>query len=134
MVGLSTQEIDERVASLFQLDTLSLDRYLETVCRKTHLGPEQELMLAVLEDAVNTFQKYIATRDEKAKRLFREAEDWILLQEESDWLFSFDNICETLGLNPGHIREELVRWGYHRLREQGRVRLRVDRSRYAFRN
>jgi len=110
MVGLSTEELDK--ASLFQPDTVSPAQYLETVRRKTHLEAEQELMLAVLEDAVTCFQGYFAARDKTKTRLFREAEDWILQQKKSNWLFSFDNVCETLGLNPGYIREGLLRWDY----------------------
>ncbi len=73
------------------------------------------LMLAVLEDGVICFQKYISTRDEKGKKLLSEAEEWVLMEQNGDWLFSFDNICETLGLNPGYIREGLQRWRHHRL-------------------
>ncbi len=134
MVGLSTKEIDERVASLFQPDTVLPPQYLETVCRKTHLEAEQELMLVILEDAVTCFQKYFAARDKTETRLFREAEEWILLQGKSDWLFSFDNICETLDLSPAYIREGLLRWRHFWLRERDRVRRRVNRSRYASRN
>jgi len=126
-------EIVERVASL-QPDTVSPAQYLETVCRKTYLEAEQKLMLAVLEDAVTCIQGYFAARDKKKARLFCEAEDWILQQEMSDWLFSFDNVCETLGLNPGYIREGLLRWQQFRFRERDRVRLRVNRSRYTSRN
>ncbi len=96
--------------------------YLEVVCKKTHLDAEQELMLAVLEDAITCFQVHFAARDKKKTRLFRKAEEWILLQEKSNWLFSFDNICETLGLNPGYIRERLLHWRDHQLREQDRVK------------
>ena len=134
MVGLSTKEIDERVASLFQPDTVLPPQYLETVCRKTHLEAEKELMLAVLEDAVTCFQGYFAARDKKEARRFREAEEWILQQDKSDWLLPFDNVCETLGLNPDYIREGLLRWRYFRFRVRDRVRLRVNRSRYASRN
>ncbi len=109
MVGLNTEELDKRVASLFQPDTVSPAQYLETVCRKTHLEAEQELMLAVLEDAITCFQVHFAARDKQKTRLFRKAEEWILLQEKSNWLFSFDKVCETLGLNPGYIREGLLR-------------------------
>ncbi len=122
MVGLSTEELDKRVASLFQPDTVSPAQYLETVRRKTHLAADQELMLAVLEDAITCFQVHFAARDKKKTRLFRKAEEWILLQEKSNWLFSFDKVCETLGLNPGYIREGLLHWRDHRLREQDRVK------------
>ncbi len=110
MVTLSTEEINERVAALFQPDTLLRAQYLETVRSKTHLEAEKELMLAVLEDAVTCFQKYFAAQDKIGTSLFHTAEEWILQQGKSNWLFSFDNVCETLGLNPGYIREGLLRW------------------------
>ncbi len=75
-------------------------------------------MFAVLEDAVTCFQKYFAARDKIKTRLFREAEEWILLQGKSNWFFSFDYICETLDLTPDYIRKGLLQWRYHRLRER----------------
>jgi len=91
----------ERVTQTLELSP----QYLEAVCRKADLEAEQKLMLAVLEDAVTCFQKYFTARDRIGTSLFREAEEWILLQEKDDWLFSFDNICEALDLNPRYIRE-----------------------------
>jgi len=133
-ITLSKEEIEKMVASLFEPDTVLCAQYLETVCRKNHLLAEQKLMLAVLEDAVSCFQKYFAARDKIGTSLFREAEEWILLQGKSNWFFAFDYICETLDLDPGYIREGLLRWRYHRLSERDRVRLRVNKSRYASRN
>jgi hypothetical protein len=104
--GLSAEE---RVASLFQPDILLPAQYLETFRKKSHLEPEKRLMLGVLEDAVACFQKYLFARDSKGKGLFRDAEEWIS-EENSDWLFSFDNICEVFGLNPQYVREGLARW------------------------
>jgi len=110
MVGHSTEDVDKEGASLFLPDTVSPAQYLEAVCRKADLEPEQELMLAVLEEAVTCFQKYFAARDKIGTRLFCEAEEWILLPGKSGWFFSFDNICETLDLDPGYIRGGLQRW------------------------
>jgi len=126
--------MEQTIDSLFQPDTLLPAQYLETTRRENHLDPEKMLMLAVLEDGVICFQKNISTRDEKGKRSLSEAEEWVLMEQNSDWLFSFDNICETLGLNPGYIREGLLRWRHHRLRERDQVRLGVNRSRCASRN
>ncbi len=127
--------MEHTMDSLLQPDTLLPAQYLETTRRENHLDPEKMLMLAVLEDCVSCFQKYISTRDENGKRLLGEAEEWLLMEQNGeDWLFSFDNICETLGLNPGYIREGLLRWRHHRLRERDQVRPRVNRSRYASRN
>jgi len=87
---------------------------------------EHKLMLAVLDDAVSCFQKYFPAQDKKGTSLFHEAEEWILQQGKSNWLFSFENICETLDLNAGYIREGLLHWRDHRLRERHGVRLRMN--------
>jgi len=104
--GLS---MEERVSSLFQPDTLLPDQYLDTYRRKLYLEPEKKLMLAVLEDAIACFQKYISARDGKGKVLFQDAEDWIMA-ENGDWLFSFANLCETLGFDPAYLRQGLKAW------------------------
>jgi hypothetical protein len=88
--GLS---MEERVSSLFQPDTLLPDQYFETFRRKFHLEPEKKLMLAILEDAVACFQKYIFASDSKGKALFREAEEWIE-GRNVEGIFSFDSVCE----------------------------------------
>jgi len=103
----STEE--HEATSLFQPDTLITAQYFETICRRPNLEPAESLMLAVLEDAVFCFQRnlFAQTRDKKA--LFQEAEDWIL-EEGSDWLFSFENICEALGINATYLRKGLMDW------------------------
>lgn len=112
----------EKVASLFQSDILLPTQYLETFRRKAPLEPEKRLMLAVLEDAVACFQKYIFTGDGKGKVMFCEAEEWIM-DENSDRLFSFDNICEALGLNPPYVREGLVRWKKKKVLERRKAKI-----------
>ena len=104
--GLS---MEERVTSLFQPDTLLPDQYFETFRRKFHLEPEKKLMLAILEDAVACFQKYIFARDGKGKMLFRESEEWVE-GRNADGIFSFDSVCEMLGFDPAYLRQGLVGW------------------------
>src|ERR1051325_4693134 len=79
-------------------------------------------MLAVLEDAVACYQKYTLARDEHGLELFRDAEQWIL-QKDSAWLFSFDNICESLGMNPDYLRAGLVRWRRDLLEKQPKAKV-----------
>jgi len=66
-------------------------------------------MLAVLASAIQHFQKYAFSKDEKGKDLFQEAEEWFL-ERDSDQLFSFEYICETLQLHPDYIRRGLLSW------------------------
>ena len=82
---------------------------LERLLRKNIQEGEEGLMLAVLADAVEDFQKYVLAEDEKGKKLFQEEEEWIL-EKNSDWLFSFENICEALRLDPNYIRQGLLSW------------------------
>ena len=73
------------------------------------LQPEKRLMLAVLEDAVGTFQKYAGATSRRARRLHAEAEEWFADNDVS-WPFAFANICEALGLEPEWLRRGLDRW------------------------
>ncbi|MGH7766177.1 MAG: hypothetical protein ACREQP_01880 [Candidatus Binatia bacterium] len=114
--------VEDRVASLFQPDTLMPAQYLDTYRRKTHLEPEKRLMLAVLEDAIACFQKYLLVRDAKGREMFRDAEGWIL-EEDSEWLFSFENVCEALGYNPAYVRRGLMSWKEATLRAQPKAKV-----------
>ncbi len=100
---------DEAVGSLFQPDSLLLEQYLETTRRKVVLQPEKRLMLAILKDAVSTFQADLFADNAKSSRRFEQAKDWIS-ETDGDWVFSFQNICEHLGLNPAYVRNGLLRW------------------------
>jgi hypothetical protein len=88
---------------------------LEGVYKKNIREGEERLMLAVLESAVEDFQKYVLARNPSGKKLFQEAEDWFL-DKDSDVLFSFESVCQTLGLHPDHIRKGLLVWKEARLK------------------
>ena len=100
---------DDRIASLFQPDTLLSAQYFDNMRRRTLLEPEKRLMLAILEDAVNCFQENLSAESGKRKILFDDVEQWIRA-DGSDWVFSFDHICEALGFTPAYVRQGLLRW------------------------
>ena len=82
---------------------------IEAVYKKTLREGEERLMLAVLENAVEYFQKYVLARNPGGKQRFQEAEEWFL-EKDGEALYSFENICETLGLHPDPIRKGLLAW------------------------
>jgi hypothetical protein len=94
----------------------------EQFSKRANIGGEERLMLAVLQDAVEC-QQYALSECPWEKQLFQEAETWILARN-SDWAFSFENICETLNLDPGYIRRGLLIWkeGKRTASNNGRVR------------
>ncbi len=99
----------EKVAALFQPDTLLPTQYYETLHNKASLLPEKRLMLAILDDALGCFKNSMFAQGRRQATLFRDADSWIL-RENNDWLFSFENVCETLGIEPAYLRQKLLRW------------------------
>lgn len=114
---LPVSTMKNALSLIYQQNELSIEGdFLESLHKKTRREGEEALILAVLEDAVDCFQKYVMARDRRGATLFREAEEWIL-DEDADWPFSFEQICETLGIEPNYLRQELMRWKEKKLAE-----------------
>lgn len=73
------------------------------------LCPEKRLMLAVLEEAVADYQRFLVATSNEGRRLFREAEDWFA-DDDTEWPCSFANICSALGFEVSYVRRGLLRW------------------------
>jgi hypothetical protein len=89
---------------LLQADASLPAQYWDTVARKDQLEPEKKLLLAVLENAIRTYRQYIFT----PSRLLREVEDW-LFEENKASPFSFETICDALGLSVECVRRGILR-------------------------
>lgn len=98
---------DERIASLLQPDTVLSTQYFESIRRNRLLEPEKRLMLAILEDGIGCYLKNLFAGGAEGKRDFDEAAAWIT-ETDGDWVFSFDSVCDALGLNPAYVREGLL--------------------------
>ena len=79
---------------------------------------EFRLLVAVLEDAINCFRRNARTADKSKQRLFDEARAWIT-GEDGDTVghaadhapgFSFEYVCDILGLDAADLRSGLRRW------------------------
>jgi hypothetical protein len=89
---------------------LNRDESLTTVnlnCDSCLWPPEYRLMLAVLEDALVTYQYGLRSVNPLRRRRSCEVERWIA-STESDGPFSFESICTALHLDPDYIRAGLV--------------------------
>ena len=77
---------------------------------------ERRLLAAVLEDAITCFQRFLFAAGQRQRRLYREAEHWIMERArpvESEGVcpyFSFDRVCDVLGLDADGVRDRLVLW------------------------
>lgn len=91
-------------------DVLTPGQYYDGIrADDASVRPIKRLMLAVLEDAMRCYQTYANSRSSAHRRLFVEAEGW-LMDRRADGVFSFATVCETLGINPACLRDGLRRW------------------------
>ena len=93
-------------ATMTDGDILVQSQYLDTFRRSEHLEPEKSLLAAILEDAVQEYPNYSGAHDSTGKSRFNEVEEWFN-RGDKKWLFSFENICELLGLDPEYIRRRV---------------------------
>jgi hypothetical protein len=96
----------ENIFTITSGDNSTAQQYSDTFRRSEHLEPEKALVAAILEDAVHEYRKYSRARDAKGKERFRAAEKWIM-HRGNDWIFSFDNVCDLLRLDPEYVRRGL---------------------------
>lgn len=109
--GLPTLLSDSEAASQLLLTSAVLPEqfYTRPTGCEAQRG-EAALMRAVLEDAIQCFQKQFVRKGRRVGRLAREAEEWFAA-DDPRWPFSFVNICDVLGLDPEYLRLGLKRWG-----------------------
>src|SRR5215471_10490405 len=107
--------MQDRSGGLFEPDVLLPGQFFSFFRKEGGFDRERRLMLAVLEDAIDCFQKYACTSDLRGRQLFLESYDWIMSPEKR-WLFSFENICQIVDMDPEYIREGLRRWRSQQVR------------------
>ena len=123
---------DRRSYLSYEPDAISQYQYLHVFRQKPHTIAEEKLMFAVLTDAIECFQRYASATDAKSRALYNDAAAWISKRDTAS-IFSFENICETLRLNPSYLRLGLIQWRNKRVhRKPGSKRLR-EPLRYQYR-
>lgn len=101
--------MQDRSGGLFEPDVLLPGQFFSFFRKEAGFDRERRLMLAVLEDAIDCFQKYAHTNDLRGRQLFMESYEWIM-SDDKRWLFSFENICQIVDMNPDYVRQGLNRW------------------------
>jgi hypothetical protein len=70
---------------------------------------KRQLLEALLLDAIRTFQVSLHARKPSGRQRFAEAEAWIL-SDDTEYVFSFVNVCTLLGLSADAVRTQLGAW------------------------
>lgn len=98
-----------RYHDLFEPDVLIAAVWNAAQHRSASFSSEKRLMLAVLHDAFDCYQKYMFADDRVGRELFQGAVAWINCTSK-EHLFSFENISETLDIEPEYFRRGLAEW------------------------
>ena len=84
-------------------------------------GGERALMSALLFDGIQSFIAYALAESPKEKVDFKEAFYWVM-NKKSDYVFSFENVCECLGVNSEYLRCGLINAANSRSFEWRKIR------------
>jgi hypothetical protein len=102
---------DDIVSHIFSPDPAAALSYHETQVARSGAAKDaalRRLMLAVLADAIACLQTHFSKPSRTNETRFHEAEEWIA--SDDDGPFSFNTVCEGLGLDADSMRKRLLRW------------------------
>ena len=99
----------EKTQLFRQPDVLCVDEYLQVYRARPAETPERRLLAAILSDAIDCYIRDCCAGNRRKKKSFREAEEWFFSTDDYG-VFSFENVCESLQIEPGYIRRGLLRY------------------------
>lgn len=70
-------------------------------------GPVRSLMSALLFDGVQAYMMYETSSGATGRQRYREAFNWVH-NKGKEYIFSFDSVCEALGIDADFLRYGLV--------------------------
>jgi hypothetical protein len=99
---------DDFLARILEPDIFLPSQFYGSGGLSRQLEGEKRLMIAILKDAVECLEKYRSARSSAGRSHYENAIDWIK-DTDTEWLFSFTNICDLLGFDPDYMREVLLK-------------------------
>ena len=99
---------DDFLARILEPDIFLPSQFYGSGGLSRKLEGEKRLMIAVLKDAVECLEKYRGSRNSVARCNYENAIEWVM-DNGTDWLFSFTNICDLLGFDPQYLRDVLLK-------------------------
>lgn len=98
-------------------------------------GGERRLMAAMLSDGIESYialcveaSKNDSNPGQRINKKLIDAKDWVETKDDS-YVFSFDNVCFCLGLNPDYIRIGLMKFVEASISDPSKIWKKVRRPR-----
>jgi len=99
---------DDFLARILEPDIFLPSQFYGNGGLSRKLEGEKRLMIAILKDAVECLEKYRSSRTSVGRVSYQSAIEWVE-DTDTDWLYSFTNICDLLGFDPHYLREQLLK-------------------------
>jgi hypothetical protein len=71
---------------------------------------ERQLLVALLEEAIRSYQKHAFADGRRGQRLFREVSEWFTGPAHPDVAVPFEFVCDVLQIDADFVRSSLERW------------------------
>lgn len=84
-------------------------------------GPERDLLGALLFDGIQAYVSYALAESSSQRARYAEAFNWVM-DTQSEEPFSFNGVCEALGVSPEFLRFGLANATTSLLTEVGKAR------------
>ena len=101
--------VEDPAVTMVEPDTMTPSQFFERMFTESTLVPEKRLMLAVLEDAIASFQRNFIQSRNAEEPDDNDVESW-LDSDDMSWPFSFASICQALDMEPEYLRRGLQHW------------------------
>ena len=99
---------DDFLARILEPDIFLPSQFYGSGGLSRKLEGEKRLMIAILKDAVECLEKYRDARSGSGRSNYQNAIEWVE-DTDTNWLYSFTNICDLLGFDPAYVRETLLK-------------------------
>jgi hypothetical protein len=99
---------DDFLARIIEPDTFLPAQFYGSAGLSRKLEGEKRLMIAVLKDAVECLEKYRDASSALGQCQYSSALEWVE-DTDTEWLFSFTNICDLLGFDAQYLRTALLK-------------------------
>jgi hypothetical protein len=108
----STTQIDSVIGSAgdeIRGDALMPAQFYPARRGSASVEPIMRLMGGILADAVRCVQRNFEAKSPSRRQEYREAKFW-MFHDRGDGPFSYQDVCDALGIDPRRLRELIIRW------------------------
>ena len=82
------------------------EEFADTSRKSNPIEPERALAAGVLRQAASDLRRFHESEDAIGREMYSDARSWFN-SSDTEWPYSFLNVCQSLGISPEDIRDEV---------------------------